>query len=688
MSAVEKITPHLHSLTCPDELRSLPGWLMWRFEQVPGEAKPRKVPYYAGGRKRSGTQGSPEDVAHLVTFEAAVSAAARKGFDGVGIATLPQNNVTIIDFDRAIVKGELLAEVDRACIGSYAEFSPSGEGVHLVVKGSWPNKKNHGDKADPSAYGVETFHSKGFVTWTGNPIPATEMCGAENTIAPMNESLLRILTSRLLTPREREQGDRPRQAARPMGYHPEQISEMLAPIDPEQGHDQWLRIGMAIHHETDGEGFDLWDEWSETGSSYPGREQLQYRWDSFGRSGTAGVTIRSLLKVAHAAGATIGSVASADDFEDLGPDPDVHNSPPGSNYLGDGGIELSTPLTRNPFKLLTVREFLDRPRPGWVIKGLMPMADLGVVYGASGAGKSFIMLDLVMAIARGVPWRGLRVRQGKVVYICAEGAGGFRNRVEAYCQHHGIDGGSLPLLILDAVPNLLDAKQVKFLGETIEAEPDVALIVCDTFAQMTPGANENAGEDMGKAISHVRHVGRKVKATVVLVHHSGKDAAKGARGWSGIRAAADFEMEVTRDGENRALNTTKQKDADDSESWGFKLQEMIIALDEDDDPIKSAVVVESDVEVEAGVNGGRRKAAAKKRLGVWEQTLLDTFQELAVGGDVLKTELILRTADKRADAGSIRDRRKNVGKVLERMSKGGGAVFISSKEDDYVTLVQ
>lgn len=372
----------------------------------------------------------------------------------------------------------------------------------------------------------------------------------------------------------------------------------------------------------------------------------------------------------------------AADFEDLGPDPDT------------GGIEtpgaFETPLTRNPFKLLTVREFLDRPRPGWIIKGLMPMADLGVVYGASGAGKSFIMLELVMAIVRGIPWRGLRVKQGKVVYICAEGAGGFRNRVEAYCQHHGIDGGSLPLLILDAVPNLLDAKQVKALAETIEAEPDVALIVCDTFAQMTPGANENAGEDMGKAISHVRHVGRKVKATVVLVHHSGKDAAKGARGWSGIRAAADFEMEVTRDGENRALNTTKQKDADDQASWGFKLQEMIIGLDEDDDPIRSAVVVESDVAVEAGVNGGKRKGKPPRRAAPWEQALLDTFQELAVGGDVLKTELILRAANKRSEeeAGTLRDRKKNAGKVLARMSRGDDAVFISSKEDDYVTLVQ
>ena len=377
----------------------------------------------------------------------------------------------------------------------------------------------------------------------------------------------------------------------------------------------------------------------------------------------------------------------ADDFENLGPDPEAGKDDNSESDLSS----FSTPLTRNPFKLLTIKEFLDRPRPGWIIKGLMPMADLGVVYGASGAGKSFIMLELVMAIVRGIPWRGLRVRQGKVVYICAEGAGGFRNRVEAYCQHHGIDGNGLPLLILDAVPNLLDKAQVKFLCETIAAEPGVSLVVCDTFAQMTPGADENAGKDMGEAIANIRMVGRRAAAGVILVHHAGKDAARGARGWSGIRAAADFEMEVTRDADdNRALNTTKQKDADDSASWGFRVQEMIIGLDEDDDPIRSAVVVESAVEVEAGVNGGKRKAKPEKKLGEWEQAILDVHAELSVGGDVLKSELILRAAERRSDKGTLRDRKKNVGHALKGLRQGKDSTILPHRAEDgddkYVVL--
>lgn len=372
----------------------------------------------------------------------------------------------------------------------------------------------------------------------------------------------------------------------------------------------------------------------------------------------------------------------ADDFEDLGPDPERS----GEEAL-DGG---QAPTGKNSFTLIQAAEFAAQPSGRWLVKGLIPMEELVIVYGASGAGKSFVMIDLAMAVARGVPWRGCKVRQGKVIYIAAEGGGGVRKRLTAYAQHHAVSLGSVPFYIIHASPNLLDKAQVKALIDAINGLEDVAMIICDTFAQMTAGANENAAEDMGLAISHVRAVGRRSGATTVLVHHAGKDAAKGARGWSGLKAAADAEVEVTRDGDDRAINTTKQKDADDGASWGFKLERVAIGMDDDGDIVESCVIVESDVEVEAGVNGGRRKAKPSRRPAPWEQVLLDTFQELAIGGDVLKTELILRAANKRSEeeAGTLRDRKKNAGKVLARMSRGDDAAFISSKEDDYVSLVQ
>ncbi|MFK5284070.1 AAA family ATPase, partial [Lacticaseibacillus paracasei] len=77
-----------------------------------------------------------------------------------------------------------------------------------------------------------------------------------------------------------------------------------------------------------------------------------------------------------------------------------------------------------------------------------------MLYGESGSGKSFMALQLAGAIARGVEWRGRRVKQGRVVYIAAEGAGGFRNRCVAYAQAEGIALADLPLGIVADAPNL------------------------------------------------------------------------------------------------------------------------------------------------------------------------------------------------------------------------------------------
>ena len=55
----------------PVELTSRKQWLLWSFEQYEGDKKPRKIPYYINGKKRQGTQGSPEDLKNLATYEQA-----------------------------------------------------------------------------------------------------------------------------------------------------------------------------------------------------------------------------------------------------------------------------------------------------------------------------------------------------------------------------------------------------------------------------------------------------------------------------------------------------------------------------------------------------------------------------------------------------------------------------------------
>jgi hypothetical protein len=55
-------------------------------------------------------------------------------------------------------------------------------------------------------------------------------------------------------------------------------------------------------------------------------------------------------------------------------------------------------------------------------------------------------------------------------------------------------------------------------------------------------------------------IARETKAGILIIHHNGKDAARGARGWSGIRAHIDTEIEIKSDENIRTAEVTKQRE--------------------------------------------------------------------------------------------------------------------------------
>lgn len=86
----------------------------------------------------------------------------------------------------------------------------------------------------------------------------------------------------------------------PVGIDLSEARRLVAYVDNED-YDTWLKVGMSLHHEFDSSvaALDLWDEWSSTASNYASREDLEKRWESFGRSGRNPTTARWLLKVGN-----------------------------------------------------------------------------------------------------------------------------------------------------------------------------------------------------------------------------------------------------------------------------------------------------------------------------------------------------------------------------------------------------
>ena len=116
---------------------------------------------------------------------------------------------------------------------------------------------------------------------------------------------------------------------------------------------------------------------------------------------------------------------------------------------------------RTRFVPTPVDQFVSGAEPEWIIDGIMPRSELMVVYGEPGCGKSFFVADMAATVARGVKWRDREIKQGKVVYICAESASGFRQRWRAYANAHEVtmeDLGTNLFMITDA-PNLLNVER-------------------------------------------------------------------------------------------------------------------------------------------------------------------------------------------------------------------------------------
>lgn len=244
-------------------------------------------------------------------------------------------------------------------------------------------------------------------------------------------------------------------------------------------------------------------------------------------------------------------------------------------------------------------ELLMLPAPRYLIKGVLPDSGFGVIYGDSQAGKTFVTLDMAMAIGRGVEWRDCRVRRAGVLYIVAEGVTGFVNRVRAYLSAHDVLPEDPAIRFITAPVNLLE----EGIGPTLQwVEVGLhtlwqstgrlpELLIFDTLNRCMVGGDENKSEDMSRVLATCDLLVREFNSLVLLVHHSGKDPSRGARGHSSLRAGCDLEIEVQRTEVGRSIVVRKDRDGGtEGREFGFRLEAVSLGRDDDGDPIGSCVV--------------------------------------------------------------------------------------------------
>lgn len=215
---------------------------------------------------------------------------------------------------------------------------------------------------------------------------------------------------------------------------------------------------------------------------------------------------------------------------------------------------------RSRFDLWTVDQLAQKVPPADLIKEVVTANGLCVIYGQSGHGKTFVMLDMALSIATGMEWMNeFEVKQGPVIYVAAEGMFGVVKRVEAWKKQHDVSDVEHFYVVPTAI-NLL-TPEVEEFAKVVEQMPEPpVMIIFDTFARSMVGGDENAAKDVGRAVAAVDSLREQTGATVVLVHHTAKHNPV-ERGSSALRGAADTMIKVRHDG-NIVITCDKQKEND------------------------------------------------------------------------------------------------------------------------------
>ncbi|MCC9704325.1 AAA family ATPase [Streptomyces sp. MNU76] len=203
-----------------------------------------------------------------------------------------------------------------------------------------------------------------------------------------------------------------------------------------------------------------------------------------------------------------------------------------------------------------------------ILDGILYRDSLAWLYGKPGSAKSFVALDWAGCIANGMPWHDHTSTKGRVLYIVAEGVSGIRKRVRAWEEAFRISMGDV--IFLPVAVQLLRLEDLSALIELIK-ELRPILVVIDTQARVTVGADENSNSEMGKVVHAADKIRQACGACVLMVHHSGKNGLD-LRGASAIEGAATSIIKVVKDGDRVDVHSGKQKDVEDFPKISLRLR--------------------------------------------------------------------------------------------------------------------
>lgn len=251
-------------------------------------------------------------------------------------------------------------------------------------------------------------------------------------------------------------------------------------------------------------------------------------------------------------------------------------------------------VSKYQFDFAKPDDLLAEPPLQWAVENVFKRVSVNAIYGWSGVGKSFVALDLMLAIADGREWFGHETEKMDITYLALEGGDGMAMRLEAHRRGKKLDKLPANVDIYRGKFNLTDPEMIScFIAQRKLSGALGGVIVLDTFAKALGAADENSAKDMSPVVEVAELIKEQLQACVIIIHHSTKPNAEGVagmmRGSGAIQAGVDGVIEVCKraieEGEgnqkrfvgwHRFFRMAKVKESEDGHSTQFELEQIKI----------------------------------------------------------------------------------------------------------------
>lgn len=242
-------------------------------------------------------------------------------------------------------------------------------------------------------------------------------------------------------------------------------------------------------------------------------------------------------------------------------------------------------LTR-PLPIQPAHRLVDRPEElRWLVDGLWSAEAVGIIGGEPKCCKSFLALDLAVAVAAGVPClrRFAVATPGPVLLYAAEDAPHIvRRRLDGICAAAGLDLVDLDVQVITAASLRLDLDADRRSLDEAVARLKPRLLVLDPFVRLHR-IDENVSGEVAPLLAYLRELQRRHAVAVVLVHHARKGAGnmragQALRGSSEFHAWGDSNLYLRRDGDDRITLAVEHRAAPSMPRLTLELVERSDAL--------------------------------------------------------------------------------------------------------------